>query len=181
MIVIIIPAKGGSTRLPNKNMALINGRPMLDYAIDYARTCSRADAIYVTTDADAIADHAGECGIEVIRRPESLGGDTLMVDVLSHALGVIGNPEIDTVINVQVDHPDRDLALDDVLDRYLTEGADLLNSTEADGTKNGAHHIVSRRYLETGESTKTVTVVDDCTNVHYQEDLDRAAARLRAR
>ncbi len=54
-------------------------------------------------------------------------------------------------------------------------------STQADGTKNGAHYVLSRHYLETGESRKDVTLVDDCTNIHYPADLERAAARLAAR
>ena len=39
MIIIIIPAKGVSNRLPNKNMTPINGRPMIDYSIDQALAC----------------------------------------------------------------------------------------------------------------------------------------------
>ncbi len=178
MIVIIIPAKGGSSRLPNKNMALLNGRPMLDYTIDQAQACTRARAIYVTTDSDLIDAHAAGRGVGVIRRPESLGGDTPMVDVLRHALGVIDNPEISVVVSVQPDHPDRNLTIDQAIETFEKEGADLLHSTEADGTKNGAHHIMAVDYLQSGTSEKTVYVIDDCTNVHYQEDLDKAAERL---
>ena len=69
MLIVVIPAKGGSSRLPNKNMVLLNDRPMLDYTVDDAKASRRADAIYVSTDSDAIAAHAIELGVEVIRRP----------------------------------------------------------------------------------------------------------------
>jgi CMP-N-acetylneuraminic acid synthetase len=85
MIVIVIPAKGASNRLPNKNMTPINGRPMLDYAIEGALASKRAAAVYVSTDSDAIAAHAAACGIKVIRRPESLGGEVPIIEVYRHA------------------------------------------------------------------------------------------------
>jgi CMP-N-acetylneuraminic acid synthetase len=187
MIVVIIPAKGGSSRLPNKNMRLIHGRPMLDYVIDYAEQCSRIDEIYVSTDSDEIAAHARSRDLPVIRRDASLGGETPLIVVYRHALQEMNNPDIDIVVGVQPDHPDRTKTLDEVLDMFLAAGSDceVLYSTEADGTKNGAHYIMSRSFLDSGKDPATalykkVCVIDDCTNVHYQEDLDRAAERLAA-
>ncbi len=184
MIVIIIPAKGGSGRLPNKNMAPLGGRPMLDYSVEAAKACAAADAIYVSTDSDAIAAHAESLGVAVIRRPESLGGDVPIVEVYRHAVAWIekaaGGARVETLIGLQPDHPDRDLGVAETLDIFRREGADRLMSTEADGTKNGAHYVLSRHYLDTGESRKDTVIVDDCTNVHYQRDLDRAAKRLAA-
>lgn len=181
MIIAIIPAKGGSTRLPNKNMALLNGRPMIDYTILAALKSDRLDCIYVSTDSDEIAAHARAIGVDVIRRPTSLGGEIPLVEVFRHALTTLDDPSVDVIVGFQADHPDRDVSLDEALEIFLAEGADRLTSTQADGTKNGAHYILSRHYLETGESRKDVTLVDDCTNIHYPADLERAAARLAAR
>ncbi len=47
MIVIIIPAKGGSSRLPNKNMAPLGGRPMLDYSVEAAKACAAIASLSV--------------------------------------------------------------------------------------------------------------------------------------
>jgi large subunit ribosomal protein L33 len=63
MIVIVIPAKGASSRLANKNMTVLAGRPMIDHTIDAARASRRAEAIYITTDSEAIAAHAEARGI----------------------------------------------------------------------------------------------------------------------
>ena len=180
MIVAVIPAKGKSTRLPNKNMAPIFGRPMIEFAIDAARASRRLDRFCVSTDSDAIAAHAAGLGVEVIRRPPHLSGETPILDVYRHAVAVLERetPRVETLVGLQPDHPDRDVSIDDALDVFLKSGADRLMSTEADGTKNGAHYILSRHFLATGESRNDVTIVDDCTNVHYPEDLDRAAARL---
>ena len=177
MIIAVIPAKGGSRRLPNKNMTKIGGRPMLDYSIRAARECERIDAVYVSTDSDEIALHAESHGVPVIRRPESLGGETPIADVYRHAVGSVGEA-VTTVVGLQPDHPDRDVSVSEALDRFLTESADRLMSTEADGTKNGAHYILSRHFLETDASRKDVVIVDDCTNIHHASDLSRAEARL---
>ena len=181
MIVAIIPAKGGSTRLPNKNMAPLNGRPMLDYSIDQALACDRIEEIYVSTDSDAIAEHAAARGVKVIRRPETLGGDVPLNDVIRHAFDHMGGVDVSTLVCLQPDHPDRNLSIDEVLDTFIREGADRLYCTEADGTKNGAHYVTSRHFWDTEEIRKEVVLIDDCTNVHYQEDLDRAAEILGAR
>ncbi len=181
MIVAIVPAKGASSRLPDKNMMKVGGRPMIDYAIADARRSDRVDAVYVSTDSDWIAAHAKSHGVPVIRRPESLGGETPILEVYRHAVAEIGWDEVDAVVGLQPDHPDRDVSVDEALDVFLREEADRLGSTEADGTKNGAHYILSRHFLETGKSRKDATIVDDCTNIHYASDLARAEARLAER
>jgi CMP-N-acetylneuraminic acid synthetase len=183
MIVAVIPAKGSSSRLPNKNMAPVNGRPMIEFAIDEARASKRLDRFCVSTDSDAIAAHAEKLGVTVIRRPEELSGETPIIEVYRHAVAQIEDEgaRVVTLIGLQPDHPDRDVSIDEALSAFEDASADRLMSTEADGTKNGAHYILSRRFVETGESRKDVTIIDDCTNIHFQEDLDRAAARLAAR
>ena len=52
-------------------------------------------------------------------------------------------------------------------------------STEADGTKNGAHYILSKSYLTNNISTNDHIIIDDCTNVHYESDLVKASLRLK--
>jgi CMP-N-acetylneuraminic acid synthetase len=182
MIVIVIPAKGASNRLPSKNMTPINGRPMIDYAIDDALASKRASAVYVSTDSDAVADHAAARGVRVIRRPESLGGEVPIIAVYRHALAHI--PEggkVSIVVGLQPDHPDRDIAVDESVARFEHAAADVLNSTDAAGTKNGAHYVLSRHFIDTGQARRSVTVIDDCTNIHFADDLKRAAARLARR
>jgi CMP-N-acetylneuraminic acid synthetase len=179
MIVIVIPAKGGSNRLPNKNMAPINGRPMIDYAIDDALASRRAGAVYVSTDSDAIAAFAASRNIPVLRRPETLGGEVPIIDVYRHALATMPDGDkVTVVVGLQPDHPDRNVSVDESIAIFECENADVLASTEANGTKNGAHYVLSRHFVDTGEARRKVTIVDDCTNIHFSDDLTKAAARL---
>jgi CMP-N-acetylneuraminic acid synthetase len=182
MIVIIIPAKGASNRLPNKNMTPINGRPMIDYAIDDALASKRASAVYVSTDSEAIATHATARGLPVIRRPESLGGEVPIIEVYRHAIANMPNgADVSVVVGLQPDHPDRDVSVDESIAIFERENVDVLNSTEADGTKNGAHYVLSRHFVNTGEARRKATIVDNCTNIHFPADLRKASERLSER
>ncbi len=75
-----IPARGGSKRVPAKNLRYLAGKPMLTYAIDCARESGVFDEIFVNTESPAIAALAGQCGVKVYRRPEHLGSDATTGD-----------------------------------------------------------------------------------------------------
>jgi len=51
MIIAIIPAKGGSLRLKNKNIKILNKRPMIYWSIKYAKKSKLLDKIYVSTNS----------------------------------------------------------------------------------------------------------------------------------
>ena len=65
MHTAVIPARGGSKRLPRKNIKLFNGVPMISYAIQTAMNTGIYDRIIVSTDDDEIASLAQQSGAEV--------------------------------------------------------------------------------------------------------------------
>ena len=97
--IAIIPARGGSKRLPNKNILLFDGLPLLAHSILYAKNnLSIIDEIYVTTDSPEIKRIALEFGAKVIDRPESISGDFEPTNsALKHVLQLIGN-QVENVI-----------------------------------------------------------------------------------
>jgi CMP-N-acetylneuraminic acid synthetase len=71
-----IPARGGSKRLPRKNVRKLAGKPLIAYSIEAARASGLFDAVYVCTDDAEIADVALRYGAVVPRlMPEELSGD----------------------------------------------------------------------------------------------------------
>lgn len=66
--VVIIPARGGSKRVPRKNLLRIGGRPMLAWPISAAQSISEVDRIIVSTDDDEIAQLANQLGADASRR-----------------------------------------------------------------------------------------------------------------
>jgi CMP-N,N'-diacetyllegionaminic acid synthase len=72
----VIPARAGSKRLARKNMMLLGGRPLVAWTIEAARKSEIFDRVYVSTEADDIAQAAAQFGADVsVRRPVELAGD----------------------------------------------------------------------------------------------------------
>jgi pseudaminic acid cytidylyltransferase len=88
--VAIIPARGGSKRIPHKNIKPFLGAPMLHWPIAAARAAQVFDRIIVSTDDAEIADCARAAGAEALLRPDDLADDfTGVVPVIRHALGTL--------------------------------------------------------------------------------------------
>lgn len=87
-ILGIIPARGGSKGIPGKNIRLLGGKPLLQYALEAARSSRQVDRLILTTDSLDIASVARNLGVEVpfIRPAELARDDTPMLPVLEHAL-----------------------------------------------------------------------------------------------
>lgn len=75
-----IPARGGSKRLPGKNIMLINGKPLIAYTIGHAKASKLVDRIVVATDDDDIARVASEAGAEIVMRPAEISTDTSPIE-----------------------------------------------------------------------------------------------------
>ena len=88
MRIAVIPARGGSKRIPRKNIKLFGGLPMLAWSIRAAIECRCFEHIIVSTDDDEIASVAREYGAEVpFVRPASLSDDhTATIPVIAHAI-----------------------------------------------------------------------------------------------
>jgi N-acylneuraminate cytidylyltransferase len=88
MKIAIIPARGGSKRIPRKNIKVFCGQPMLAWSIDAARLSGCFDRILVSTDDEEIAQVARSHGAEVpFMRPAALSGDhTGTTPVIAHAI-----------------------------------------------------------------------------------------------
>lgn len=128
MSVAIIPARGGSKRIPRKNIKTFAGRPMIAHSIVTARESGCFDRIIVSTDDAEIADVAREWGAEVpFMRPAELSDDhTATAPVLLHALDWLeanGHP-VSQACCIYATAPF-------IQPKYLREGLDTLNATGA--------------------------------------------------
>ena len=104
--IAIIPARGGSKRLPNKNILSLGGIPLIAHSILYAQNNRDViDEIYVSTDDATIKKIALDYGVKVIDRPESLSGDLEpTVTSLKHVLESI-EKELENVVLLQATSP----------------------------------------------------------------------------
>ena len=104
--IAIIPARGGSKRLPEKNVKLIDEIPLLALSILYAQANSEIiDEIYVSTDDRNIKNIALKYGAKVIDRPEDISGDNEpTISALKHVLENIDS-DVENVILLQPTNP----------------------------------------------------------------------------
>lgn len=90
--VAIIPARGGSKRIPRKNIKPFAGVPMIARSIRVALECGLFSRVVVSTDDEEIAALARDCGAQVpFMRPAALADDfTGTAQVIAHALHALG-------------------------------------------------------------------------------------------
>lgn len=91
-IVAIIPARGGSKGIPDKNLQHVGGIPLLVRTIHALQLSSRVAAVYVSTDSESIARLASAYGASVIMRPSDLSSDSASSEsALLHAIEEINS------------------------------------------------------------------------------------------
>ena len=98
----VIPARGGSKGIPDKNLAPLCGRPLLAYTADAVKASTRLTRTIVSTDDPRIAESARSLGLEVpFMRPAALAVDEApMLPVLQHAIDAMESSGFNTDILV---------------------------------------------------------------------------------
>jgi len=109
-IVTVIPARGGSKSIPQKNIQLLNGKPLVKYSIDYSLKSSLTTDTIVSTDSKDIANISRQCGAKVpfLRPKEFAEDDTPDYPVIKHALDTLerlNNNIIDVIILLRPTSP----------------------------------------------------------------------------
>ncbi len=83
----LVPARGGSSRVPRKNLAVIGGRTLVRRALETARAAGCFETVALSSEDDAILAEADGLDVVALRRPDELAGDTARAnDVALHAL-----------------------------------------------------------------------------------------------
>ena len=127
-VLALIPARGGSTGIPRKNLAPVAGRPLLAWTIDAALRSRTVTRTVVSTEDDEIAATARELGAEVLARPSELAADdTPMQPVVAHALDALDTSEV--LVLLQPTSPLRGAEhVDEAVELLLETGADSVVS-----------------------------------------------------
>lgn len=153
-ILGLIPARGGSKAIPQKNLAFIAGRPLLAYTCDAALASKQITRTVLSTDNQAIVAAGRHCGVEApFMRPANLAQDeTPMLDVLRHTLKTLQESESywpDVIVLLQPTSPLRRA-------EHIDAAVDLLIKTGADSVVSVVevphqYNPVSLMHLEAGK------------------------------
>tara|TARA_B100000959_G_C14972111_1_gene620129 strand:- start:1284 stop:1976 length:693 start_codon:yes stop_codon:yes gene_type:complete len=129
MNVCIIPARGGSKRIPRKNIKLFHGKPMIAWSIEAAIKSECFDRIICSTDDEEIADVAKKYGAEIpFLRPKILSNDIIGTGpVVAHAIEYLktSGEKVDLVCCVYATAPF-------ILAEYLQESLQQIKNTNID-------------------------------------------------
>ena len=141
MIAAIIPARGGSKRLPRKNVIPFAGRPLIHYSIALAQAIDRIDCCIVSTEDAEIAEVARLEGAEVVARPPELAGDrATTASAIVHTLRALERegrmPEAIVLLQPNCPLRPRSMVVD-ALDVLAEGGSDSVVSVSMEHHKTG--------------------------------------------
>jgi len=140
-VLAIIPARKGSKRLRGKNMRILRGRSLVDWAIIHAKSVKYIDKIVVTTDIGDILRRKLE-GVTISKRPYMLClDDTKMGPVVKNV--VQKYPGYDIVVLLQPTSPLRQYTDIEIAIRNFRGG--LLKTVNEQGEDNGAVYVMSTK------------------------------------
>ena len=156
-ILAIIPARAGSKGIPNKNIRLVNGKPLVSYAIANAQKSRYVTDVVVTTDSPMVRVVAEQMGARTVDRSADLCGDAVTLD--SVVFDAARRFDCDVVITMQPTSPTLTVeTLDRAIAYFLERGLDTLisanNRPHLAWTRNAAGVLVpayekrlNRQYL----------------------------------
>lgn len=181
-LIAIIPARGGSKRLKDKNIYPLNGKPLLQYSVEACLACVSVSEVYVSTDSEAIAQVARSAGAAVLLRPQDLADDdTPKIIAIRHAIEQLNDKiEFEDVAIIQANSPQlRAKHIDEayaMMQRYqLWE----VMSADSNGVQNAAIRIVKKQvafqpFLSAHCGFYTCNLLD----VHTLEDIEKLSSKV---
>lgn len=123
MNIAIIPARGGSKGIPNKNIKNFLGKPLIYWTIRAAKISKSINKVYVSSDSDEILKIASTYGADVIKRPKKISGDKATTEsAMIHLLSEISNINLKSICLLQPTSPLRlDYDIDNAYNVFFSE------------------------------------------------------------
>ena len=166
-IIAIIPARGGSKRIENKNLYPINGKPLLLHSIQQAKSARKINNDFVSSNDDKILNFAKQNNCDVIKRPENLSTDlSTTEETLIHSLEYFEskfNENVDAIMLLQCTSPVRKASdIDKATNVFLEQDADSLMSV-----------VENSRFVWGIESNKMFSLNYNFKNRPRTQDLNK--------
>ena len=183
-VIAIIPARGGSKRLPRKNIHPFLGLPMIAYSIEACKKSRYIDRIFVSTEDKEIANISKKLGAEIINRPDHLAGDHIWLqDVLKHAVLDIleKGVKFDLVARVQASSPMVEAAkIDEAIEKLRKHNLWEVSSVNQNGVEDAAIHILKKDVIfQNALSVYKGVVITDYIDIHTKNDIKKAEELLK--
>jgi len=169
--IAIIPARGGSKGIPNKNLAEVNGQSLVTRAINSAVQSGVVDVVIVSSDDPTILEAAANAGAIAIQRPADLATDTAAIeDAIAHALQKFleSHPTPTTLVLLQPTSPLRQAStISDAVRLFIKNGS----TGSVYGVIEAEHHPF-KTFTATDGTLHPVGTIDDLSR--SRQELPKA-------
>ena len=148
---VLIPARGGSKGIPNKNLVKINGKPLIYYTISEALKVFTKDNIYVSSDSNEILSFSESFGVNTIKRPKSISGDkSSSSDVIKHFINFLDQNKCNfDIVYLQPTSPLRSSShINDAIQFYKNNECSSLVSVSESNEYPSKTYTLKDNYLE---------------------------------
>jgi glycosyltransferase involved in cell wall biosynthesis len=176
-VAVIIPARGGSKRLKNKNIYTFNSKPMIYWSITAAKNTAFKNNVYVSSESKKILRISKKYGAKNILRPESLSRDnTFKIEAIKHAVKEIekkNKKKLSLVISLQANSPEvRSSDLDKLVGHLIAFNRQEVISVDNHNNSNGAIRVMRRNAVfQKSLSTYLGCVATNITDIHTKNDI----------
>ena len=177
-ILVVIPAKGNSKRLPKKNICEVGGKPMIYWAIKACKDSKHDLDVWVNTDSKDVEDIVSEYDVNIHRRSKDLlDPEIFKMEIIRDTLLYVSknkyNPYL--VVSLQANSPEiTGKDLDGAIDMLLKHKLNEVFSVDDNMVQNGAIRVMKGSYvMQKDLSTHCGVYVCNLVDVHYKEDLDK--------
>lgn len=175
--IAIIPAKGNSQRLKNKNMLKIWGKPMLYWVIKAAKKSKFIKEIYVSSEDPKIINYAKKQKIKTILRPNYLSEPHVYkMEVIRHGIENISKKIKPTlIISLQPNSPDiKSYEIDKGIEKLITYNLQEVVSVNENYNQNAAFRIMTyKAAMQRDLSTYQGFVITNSSDIHTSNDLKK--------
>jgi CMP-N-acetylneuraminic acid synthetase len=184
-IVCVIPARGGSKRLPRKNIYPLFNKPLVCWSIDACLGSRYIDQknIFVSTEDKEIKNIVEAKGISVIDRPSMLSKDSVWTqDVLSHAKNHLNKSGVyfDLMVRIQANSPQiESIKIDECIEKLIQNNLWEVFTVDQNGIEDSAIHVlldrcVDQRALSVYKGVVSTNYID----VHTKDDIDKIIRKM---
>ena len=176
--ICIIPARGGSKRLPRKNIYPLLGKPLIQWSIE---ACLKSkylepENIYVSSEDDEILNIAKNLNIQTIKRPKSLAKDNIWTqDVLKHAKTFTKQEKDDIIVRIQANSPQIEAEkIDECIEKLIKNDLWEVFTVDQNGIEDAAIHVLRGHCVfQKALSVYKGVVLTSYIDIHTLEDLEK--------
>lgn len=182
-IIAIILARGGSKRIPRKNIYLFLGKPLIQWSIEACQKSKYISDIYVSTEDREIREISEKLGAKIVSRPAYLAQDHIWTqDVLKHAVRSLEKKrrKPDIIARVYAHPQVRAKKIDEAIRKLMNYNLWEVFSVNEKGLEDAVIHIYKRDCIfQKALSVYEGVIFTNYEDLHIKEDLEKIKRKLK--